>query len=79
MIPTTLTKSWQQIATDVSVLLVEAKGREALIYIGSAAPSADTDPGFTIPSGVPTSVPHITELGGKVWARGEGVILHASA
>ncbi len=59
---------WTPLGTGLTTAIVEAKGGGLKLYVGDTAPAAETN-GFTLPSGVPLSVPSLPELGGGVWVR----------
>lgn len=72
---------WQAVIQDASVAVIQASGLNIEMAYGSVPPAADVS-GFLIPSGIPLSVPHIADLGGRLFVRsrtGEGAVRYVSA
>ena len=67
----TNTLTWTLIGNGLTTAVIQISGVGAEIYIGSSTP-ADSAIGYTLPPGVPVSVPSLTALGGGLWAKGAG-------
>jgi hypothetical protein len=65
------TVSWTLIGTGLKTVIIQISGTAGEVFVGGSAP-ADTDDGYSLPSGLPVSVPSIASLGGGVWAKGTG-------
>jgi hypothetical protein len=69
--------SWTLIGTGLSTSIIQVSGLDASLFIGGSTP-ADADSGYSIPPGVPVNVPHLSALGGGLWAKGKGSARHDS-
>ena len=59
---------WVQLGTGLNVAMVQAQGLGIVLALGSVAPTG-SDPAFSLPSGIPVSVPHVSVEGGGVWLK----------
>jgi hypothetical protein len=76
MIRITLSDTWVSLGTGKTFLTLKTTKR-VTVFVGSAAPAANA-PGLDITTLLPVSIPNITEMGGGIWVRGEGVLTYAT-
>ena len=72
----TLTDEWKQLGENKTFLVIKTTGVLQL-YISDADPT-DTSVAFSVNTRIPIAVPSITEMGGNIWVKGDGVLTYAT-
>lgn len=73
-----LTDTYQLVASDVSLLIAQARVSAEIIVLPSGSTPAPSDLGFAFRANEPQAIPNVGILGGYVWARGKGFLITAT-